>query len=674
MAVVPNRLTEYRGVNHQGGCSMLTLVRRSVTLHAGFAVALMLLAPALVRAAVIHVPADQPTITSAIAAAGSGDTIAVAAGTYNEASLTVAKTLVIQGAGAGVTIIQAGATEGVSTVRVFTLNAGYTVTLRGMTIRHGRVVGDAMTPAIGGGILSDATLTLDGVEVTHNQATCISGTTNCQITTGAGVAIRAGTLTMTNSQVTNNSVVAATCTPACGSASVRAGGLYLGGASTITASTIASNSIAYPSGTMSTAYGAGIYHAAGTLRLLNSTISGNSGAFNGSGLGVYGGTAVVDSTTITANVNNNGVDGAGMYLQGTNARLRNTIIAGNVAQVGGMSGQYPDIANAATMGFAYASSGYNYLGDTPQMICTTGFGYDTVACVTTGNQITLNDAKLGALGANGGPTPTHALLAGSPAIGAGACTKIDGSALTVDQRAFARQATTCSIGAYEAAPYGTALVTSTPEPAGPNCAQGGVMVQTGFDYNGTGAFEPGEDPTVTYVCNGADGAPGPTGSDGAPGHNSLVLVTDEPTGANCAAGGQKIQTGLDLNDDGTLQADEVTETFYVCDGAAGADGTDGASGASGHDSLVLVSDEPAGANCAAGGKKIQTGLDANGNGTLDAGEVAATSYVCNGATGANGAAGADGKSGGCAAAGGAAGLAALWPLALLVARRRRRAA
>jgi alpha-tubulin suppressor-like RCC1 family protein len=47
-------------------------------------------------------------------------------------------------------------------------------------------------------------------------------------------------------------------------------------------------------------------------------------------------------------------------------------------------------------------------------------------------------------------------------------------------------------------------------------------------------------------------------------------------------------------------------------------------------SLVATATEGPGANCIYGGKKITSGLDANGNGTLDTAEVQATSYVCNG--------------------------------------------
>jgi hypothetical protein len=65
-------------------------------------------------------------------------------------------------------------------------------------------------------------------------------------------------------------------------------------------------------------------------------------------------------------------------------------------------------------------------------------------------------------------------------------------------------------------------------------------------------------------------------------------------------------------------------------GVQGSVGSTGPTGNNGYNALINTSTEPAGANCTYGGTKIETGLDANSNGVLDAGEINATStkYVC----------------------------------------------
>ncbi len=64
---------------------------------------------------------------------------------------------------------------------------------------------------------------------------------------------------------------------------------------------------------------------------------------------------------------------------------------------------------------------------------------------------------------------------------------------------------------------------------------------------------------------------------------------------------------------------------------------EGVNGTSGLNALINTTTEPAGANCANGGTKIETGLDANANGVLDAGEINTlqTKYVCDGTLGVN---------------------------------------
>ena len=127
--------------------------------------------------------------------------------------------------------------------------------------------------------------------------------------------------------------------------------------------------------------------------------------------------------------------------------------------------------------------------------------------------------------------------------------------------------------------------------------------------------------TLLVACTGSKGPPGDTGDPGA---TALAETTAEPPGANCANGGLRVAVGIDTNGNGMLDATEVTNTSYVCNGE-------------GTSSLVRTGPEAAGANCPWGGTRIETGLDTDSDGTLDDSEVdaAATSYVCNfGPTGA----------------------------------------
>jgi OmcA/MtrC family decaheme c-type cytochrome len=123
---------------------------------------------------------------------------------------------------------------------------------------------------------------------------------------------------------------------------------------------------------------------------------------------------------------------------------------------------------------------------------------------------------------------------------------------------------------------------------------------------------------------GKDGVPGAEGGTGEPGAPALMTTTDEPAGANCPNGGTKVDVGLDANRDGVLDEDEITSTSYICNGT-------------GSSSLVATSVEPAGTNCEYGGVKIETGLDADGNGVLDPSEInaAATTFACNTAPSGN---------------------------------------
>lgn len=168
------------------------------------------------------------------------------------------------------------------------------------------------------------------------------------------------------------------------------------------------------------------------------------------------------------------------------------------------------------------------------------------------------------------------------------------------------------------------LILTTNEAPGANCATGGRKVESGLDDDRDGVLDAGEVDATTYVCNGA------TGPAGADGFDGLIDTTTEPPGANCASGGIKVESGTDNGDgggtanNGILEAGEIDNTSYVCDGAV---------------SLILDTPEAAGVNCATGGTKVTTGLDNGdgggtaGNEVLEAGEVDNTFYVCNGERG-----------------------------------------
>src|SRR5579862_1188749 len=181
-------------------------------------------------------------------------------------------------------------------------------------------------------------------------------------------------------------------------------------------------------------------------------------AATGGGINLYDSATVnLNNVTITGNVadaSHTGGIGGGIACNGATVNIKNTIVAGNTDN----SGTAPDCS--AQTGSALTSQGYNLIGDTTNCL---GFGSVT-------HDITGMDAHLDVLAPNdntNGPTQTHALLAGSPAIDAGNPGTPGSGGDTCaanDQRGVARvQAddAVCDIGAYEAVPRPTTTTTST---------------------------------------------------------------------------------------------------------------------------------------------------------------------------------------------------------------------
>lgn len=162
----------------------------------------------------------------------------------------------------------------------------------------------------------------------------------------------------------------------------------------------------------------------------------------------------------------------------------------------------------------------------------------------------------------------------------------------------------------------SSLAAVADEAPGANCSLGGRRLSVGLDANGNQALDPAEVSSVDYVCNVA-GAPVTSGA-------RLSALSSLPAGAECGAGGTRVQVGRDADADGVLDAAEVEYTTQVCNAPTGGSG----GGGSPINSLVRQQPEGIGANCAVGGTRIDSGPDSNGNGLLDNGEVTATTYAC----------------------------------------------
>jgi uncharacterized Zn-binding protein involved in type VI secretion len=176
---------------------------------------------------------------------------------------------------------------------------------------------------------------------------------------------------------------------------------------------------------------AGGLRTLGNANIVNSTFSGNtSSVWHGGGIFHTDGQLTVTNSTFTGNFAPAGT--ASGILVATfgapaNATLTNNVLAGN----GGAFACAIEGGGAATI----TSGGSNIISDG--------------SCSPIASDQSFTEALLGPLADNGGPTLTHALLAGSPAIDAGD----DAACPATDQRGVLRPVgASCDIGSFELEP------------------------------------------------------------------------------------------------------------------------------------------------------------------------------------------------------------------------------
>jgi parallel beta-helix repeat protein len=282
--------------------------------------------------------------------------------------------------------------------RVFQVDPLVTASISGLTITKGVAYGSN-----GGGLSNSGSLTMTNCTVRGNSAgdgggvanagtatlvNCtISGNTgryNYGYSYGGGMA-NDGTATLVNCTISGNSVYASS-----------GGGVANFGTATLTNCTV--------SGNKSTGNGGRVFVGVGaSLTLTDSTVSGNTASGSGGGLYLSDSTTVIRNSTIAENT---AAKGCGIY-GGTQPFVQSTIVANNVSNAG------PDLFGSATATFSLIANTAN---------ATLGPG--------SANNLLDRDPLLGPLADNGGPTLTHALLPGSPAINAGS----NPANLTMDQR------------------------------------------------------------------------------------------------------------------------------------------------------------------------------------------------------------------------------------------------
>ncbi len=451
----------------------------------------------------------QLTITDDVTVTGLGaDTITVDAGGNSRVLLISGGTNEISGL-----TLSGGSEERGGGIRI---NSGTTTSLTGMVITNNSATRTSYDA--GGGIWSRGDLTITGSTISNNHTTAGNGS-------GAGI-WSDDDLTIIDSTLSGNT------------SNHDGGGIYNeDGVLTISNSTLSGNSASDTGGAI---------YDSGTLILTNSTLSGNS-ATDGGAIRIDSDSATIHHNTITNNTASS--NGGGLDITGV-VMLDHTIISGNSGSVGNEIRFSSGAINVNV---------YNLIGDnsqtTAQALSGILAGVNDITATSDGTNPTALAAILNTtLADNGGPTLTHALFAGSPAIDAG--NSAVASPPANDQRGapFVRESGTIDIGAYEVQSLNLVVDTLADELDG---------VYSALNFSLREAIElaninPGAD-TITFAA-GLDG--GTIAMDDALGE---MAITDAVSiDATALAGGLTIDAGDGA--DNTFNTHDGYRIFNVNDG------------------------------------------------------------------------------------------------------------
>lgn len=341
----------------------------------------------------------------------------------------------VAGAGASNTIIDGNQLDG-----VIRIDAAGVASIRGVKIRNGYRQSSGPD---GGGIDNRGTLDIRDSAIDGNRVE--SGC--CR---GGGIA-STGVLVMLRTSVRSN-------------IAYQGGGLFATGQANVYDSTFDDNTASF--GGAIYAYGAA---PANQLRIANGTVSSNHALHNGGGI-LNSGTVFLVNSTLS---NNDAADNGGGFFNLGHAFFYNASVIGNDSdhdhdENGGIGGGvyvYPGerlvVVNSLIAGNTTAVFTDDDCNGTLESYGWNLFS-EVVGCSFSGNGISsrgqVSLATIGPLQDNGGPTFTHALLAGSEAIDSTTtqgCIDETGFALATDQRGAPRVAgERCDVGASE---YGAAV-------------------------------------------------------------------------------------------------------------------------------------------------------------------------------------------------------------------------